>query len=82
MSGTSYGSWIGIKCRHPDGRIGTVTNEFIGRSWRELVISYGQGQVQANRIIVSGTEPNIGLGWEWQYTDHLDGTSRWIQFDD
>jgi hypothetical protein len=78
MSGTSYGSWIGIKCRHPDGRTGNVTDEFLGPRYTMLTITV-DGTNEFVPIAVSGSEPNIGLGWKWLAPRVTD---TWYSFDD
>jgi hypothetical protein len=72
----THGTWRNIKVRHPDGRSGTITSDYVGFGHRALRISIddgGEAHVQLNTDGVDSGEPD----WTWFCENH-DGGPKWL----
>lgn len=60
------GSWTGASVRHTDGRVGTVSKEFLGFGFRALTLAIeGSDATEHIQLNVDGLDSGAS-GWSWR----------------
>ncbi|HCF2991406.1 hypothetical protein ACVXHM_16830 [Pseudomonas aeruginosa] len=68
--------WLGKQVRSADGRLGSITNEFVGLGFVTLTLTPESGADEVVTLLSNGGS-NGSSGWQW-LCDSFSGEPFWV----
>ncbi|BAW26666.1 Uncharacterized protein KF715C_pA1610 (plasmid) [Pseudomonas putida] len=68
--------WLGKQVRSADGRLGRITNEFVGLGFVTLTLTPEKGADEVVTLLPDGSASGSS-GWQW-LCDNFTGGPRWL----